>query len=132
MIQIGSSWILNQNCFLPNSLPTTLCLLSGWVEFTDVCISGGTCGGGGQVITTWSHSRPAKRGTHTICTYAMQVNACSKRNLILHTMSSLKMSSRSGARSTTQKIAFRFISYIMYTCSIHHFKNSIETCGFIA
>ena len=58
-IQIGLSWILNQNCFLQNSLPTTLCVMAGWVELTDVCISGGTCGGGGQVITTWSHSRPA-------------------------------------------------------------------------
>ncbi|CAI8034156.1 hypothetical protein GBAR_LOCUS19264, partial [Geodia barretti] len=33
--------------------------MSEWAEFTDVCISEWTCGGGGQVITTWSHSRPA-------------------------------------------------------------------------
>ena len=66
--QIGLSWILNLNRFLPNSLPTTLCVTSGRVEFTDDCISEWTCGGGGQVITTWSHSRSEKRGTHTVCT----------------------------------------------------------------
>ena len=44
----------------------TLCVMSEWMEFTDGCISGGTSGGGGQVITTWSHSRPAKRGKHTM------------------------------------------------------------------
>ena len=42
MIQIGLSWILNQNRSLPNSLPTTLCVTSEWGEFTDGCISGGT------------------------------------------------------------------------------------------
>ena len=33
-----------------------------WVEFTDVGISQWTCGGGGQVITTWSHSKPTENG----------------------------------------------------------------------
>ena len=40
-----------------------LCVLSGWGKFTDIGISEWTCGGGGQVITTWSHSRPAECGT---------------------------------------------------------------------
>ena len=37
--------------------------MSGWVEFTDGGISEWTCGGGGQVITTWSHGGPAESGT---------------------------------------------------------------------
>ena len=36
--------------------------LSEWVEFTDGGISEWTCGGGGQVITTWSHSSFANGG----------------------------------------------------------------------
>ena len=47
--------------FWPNSLPTTLCVTSEWVEFTDGCIFEWTFGGGGQVITTWSQSRSATR-----------------------------------------------------------------------
>ncbi|CAI7989835.1 hypothetical protein GBAR_LOCUS347 [Geodia barretti] len=53
---------MNLNRFLPNSLPTTLCVTSGRAEFTDDCISEWTCGGGGQVITTWSHSRSERKG----------------------------------------------------------------------
>ena len=54
-----SDWLImdtESKRFWPNSLPTALCVTSGWVEFTDGCISLWTCGGGGQVITKWSHS----------------------------------------------------------------------------
>ena len=40
-------------------LLVTSLFLPDWVEFTDVGISEWTCGGGGQVVTTWSQSRPA-------------------------------------------------------------------------
>ena len=33
-----------------------------WVEFTDGGISEWACGGGRQVITSWSQSRPTKQG----------------------------------------------------------------------
>ena len=36
--------------------------VSGWMDFTDDSISEWTCGGGGQVDTTWSHRRPAETG----------------------------------------------------------------------
>ena len=47
------------------------------MEFTDGGISGGICGGGGQVITTWSKSRPANSSTITVlihtcvCSYTL-------------------------------------------------------------
>ena len=37
-----------------------------WVEFTDVGISEWACGGGRQVITSWSHSRPTEQGVTLI------------------------------------------------------------------
>ena len=48
-------------CF---SVLLPLCVLSEWGKFTDVGISQWTCGGGGQVITTRSHSRPATSGNY--------------------------------------------------------------------
>ena len=38
------------------------CIMLEWVELTDVGISEWTSGGGRQVITSWSHSRPTEQG----------------------------------------------------------------------
>ena len=37
-----------------------------WVEFTDGGISEWACGGGRQVITSWSHNRPTEQGVTLI------------------------------------------------------------------
>ena len=37
-----------------------------WVELTDVGISEWACGGGRQVITSWSQSRPTEQGVTLI------------------------------------------------------------------
>ena len=42
------------------------CIMLGWVEFTDGGISEWACGGGRQVITSWSHSRPTEQGVTLI------------------------------------------------------------------
>ena len=47
-------------------------LMSEWSYFTDVCISQWTCGGGGQVVSTWSQSRPTDCG-RTIMTIILGV-----------------------------------------------------------
>ena len=41
-------------------------VISGSTEFTDLFILERTCGGGGQVITIWSHSRPSEYGKISI------------------------------------------------------------------
>ena len=38
------------------------CTMLEWVELTDEGISEWACGGGRQVITSWSHSRPTEQG----------------------------------------------------------------------
>ena len=42
------------------------CIVLEWVELTDVGISEWACGGGRQVITSWSHSRPTGQGVTLI------------------------------------------------------------------
>ena len=47
--------------------------VSGWRDFTDDSISEWTCGGGGQVDTTWSHRRPAETGIMSALCYVYMV-----------------------------------------------------------
>ena len=61
-------------------------LFSEWMEFTDGSISQWTCGRSGQVVASWSQSRPAREGMFHFCNYSLSVIsgcACSVRVIVL-------------------------------------------------
>ena len=49
---------------------------AGRVECTDGGISEWTCGGGGQVVTTWSQSRPPDCGMFHTVRFLMGITMC--------------------------------------------------------